>query len=683
MKYRSEIDGLRALAVLPVVFFHAGLPTFSGGYVGVDVFFVISGYLITRIIREQLRLNVFTIRGFYERRARRILPMVFVVCAACIPFAWAWMLPDELVGFSRSLIATTTFASNVLFWLESGYFEGAAELKPLLHTWSLSVEEQFYLFFPLLLLLLSKLHQRRQFAIVLLMTIVSFALSIYGAYSHPDANFYLIPARAWELGIGSLLALRADEKTDVVPHRNEKLASFGLSLIVFSVFFFDESTPFPSQYALLPVLGSALVIGFAAPTTIVGRLLSRPWLTGIGLISYSLYLWHQPVLAFLKMRSLTRPSFGETGAAILISVALAVTSWKFIETPFRNRKKIQNKNVWCLAAAGSAILLSVGIVGHATAGLPDITRERAALASLEERIRVNHGLHRGCTGEFTLQGECRTSDAPTVMVWGDSFAMHLAGGIVADMPEVGLIQHTKSVCGPILGLAPITPKYPRDWALGCLEFNRKVMAWLSENRSVRVAILSSPFSQYLASENQYLTDAGIGVVDTSVLSEAFRKTLTRIEELGVVPIVVSPPPRSGFDLGRCLVSAVRMGTDLSRCDFGRRDYELQGAGVTSFLNELDESYPILWLADHMCDAQTCRAARGHTMLYRDAGHLSYEGSAYLGKELKVFSSAIERAVSPLRARRLRRDGRSLEAGQVEPPGGGQNSVLPTPAQSPQ
>lgn len=650
MKYRPEIDGLRALAVLPVVFFHAGLAAFSGGYVGVDVFFVISGYLITTIIREQLRLNTFTIRGFYERRARRILPMMFVVCAACIPFAWAWMLPGELREFGQSLIAATTFASNILFWSQSGYFDGAAELKPLLHTWSLSVEEQFYLFFPLLLLLLNKFHQGRQFAVVLLITVASFTLSIYGAYSRPSANFFLIPTRAWELGIGSLLALREIEKTNVVRRGNEGLASFGLALVVFSIFFFDESTPFPSQYALAPVLGTALVIGWAAPSTIVGGILSHTWLTGIGLISYSLYLWHQPVFAFLKLRSLTPPSSGEMAAAILISIALAVASWKLVETPFRNRQRVPNKTLWRFGAACSAILLSIGVVGHATAGLPDITKERAALTGLAERFRVNHGLHRECEGEFTIQRECRTGNAPTVMVWGDSYAMHLVEGIVADMPEVSLIQHTKSVCGPILGLAPITPKYPRDWALGCLDFNRKVMEWLSKNRSVQVAILSSPLAQYLDPESRYLTDAGIGAVDTSVLSQAFRKTLARIEDMGVVPIVVSPPPRGPFDVGRCLVSAVRFGADLTRCNFQRGDYELRQAGVISLLKEIDIRYPVVWLADHMCDWETCRAARGRTTLYRDVGHLSYEGSEYLGKELKVFSSAIERAGSPTKPR---------------------------------
>lgn len=650
MKYRSEIDGLRALAVLPVVFFHAGLTAFSGGYVGVDVFFVISGYLITTIIREQLRLKTFTIRGFYERRARRILPMMFVVCAACIPFAWAWMLPGELQEFGQSLIATTTFASNILFWSQSGYFDGAAELRPLLHTWSLSVEEQFYLFFPLLLLLLHKFHPGRQFAIVLLITVASFTLSIYGAYSRPSANFYLIPTRAWELGIGSLLALRENEKTNVVRRGNEGLAALGLALIVLPIFLFDESTPFPSQYALAPVLGTALVIGWAAPSTIVGRILSHPWLTGIGLISYSLYLWHQPVFAFLKLRSLTPPSSGEMAAAILISFALAVTSWKLIETPFRSRERIQNKTVWRFAAVCSAVLLSIGVVGHATAGLRDVSKERAALSGLGERFRVNHGLHQDCEGEFTTQGECRTGNAPTIMVWGDSYAMHLVAGIVADMPEVSLVQHTKSVCGPILGLAPMTPKYRRDWALGCLDFNRKVMQWLSENRSVQVAILSSPFAQYLDPESEYLTDAGIGAVDISVLTEAFSKTLTRIEAMGVVPIVVSPPPRGPFDVGRCLVSAVRIGADFTGCDFQRRDSELQQAGAIAFLKKLDVNYQVVWLADRMCDSKTCSAARGHTMLYRDVGHLSYEGSEYLGKELKVFSSAIERAGSPMKSR---------------------------------
>jgi len=204
--YRPEIDGLRALAVMPVLFFHAGFSLISGGYIGVDIFFVISGYLITSIIQREISTNRFSIINFYERRARRILPALFVVCLACIPFGYFWMLPFELKSFFDSIISINLFVSNILFWRESEYFSAAAELKPLLHTWSLSVEEQFYVFFPLLLFFLSKFKNVVVFLVILIITLLSLALADFAVTHHSTANFYLLPTRIWELGIGALLA---------------------------------------------------------------------------------------------------------------------------------------------------------------------------------------------------------------------------------------------------------------------------------------------------------------------------------------------------------------------------------------------------------------------------------------------------------------------------------------------
>ena len=317
MIYRKEIDGLRAVAVVPVILFHAGLAVFSGGYVGVDVFFVISGYLITTILISELEQGNFSIARFYERRARRILPALFLVMLCCIPFAWIWMLPKELQDFSLSLVAVALFGSNILFWRQESYFAPAAELKPLLHTWSLAVEEQYYLLFPLALMLCWRFGRGRVFLTIAGVAVASLLLSEWGWRNAPSANFYLAPMRAWELLIGSLCAFWLSGR-DLRP--NNRLSLLGLALIVFAIFYYDDATPFPSVYALLPVLGTALIILFGgAGTWVAGMLGARPFV-GIGLISYSAYLWHQPLFAFARLRSINEP----TQSLMLVLAALSL-----------------------------------------------------------------------------------------------------------------------------------------------------------------------------------------------------------------------------------------------------------------------------------------------------------------------------------------------------------------------
>ncbi|MBT4711447.1 MAG: acyltransferase [Alphaproteobacteria bacterium] len=350
MDYRREIDGLRAVAVIPVILFHAGFQWFSGGYVGVDVFFVISGYLITAIIISELAQGDFSLVQFYQRRARRILPALFFVMACCIPFALMWMLPIQLNDFSESLIAVTLFASNVLFWRESGYFAPAAGELPLLHTWSLAVEEQYYILFPIFLILIWRFGRTPVFYAIVLVAAVSLLLSQWGSRNAPIANFFLAPTRVWELLAGSLCAFVAISPGLTI--RN--LASIlGLGMVVFGVVFFDQSTPFPSFYALVPVVGTALILLFGTRGTITATFLSARGLVGIGLISYSAYLWHQPLFAFARIRSLHAPTQSVMIGAAVLSIVLAYFSWRFVETPFR-RKRAHTRlySVSAMVAAG-------------------------------------------------------------------------------------------------------------------------------------------------------------------------------------------------------------------------------------------------------------------------------------------------------------------------------------------
>ena len=295
MEYRKEIDGLRALAVLPVIFFHTGLSTFSGGYVGVDIFFVISGYLITSLILNEQKTGAFSIVDFYERRARRILPALTVVLFATTLAAYTILDPWLLKQFSQSLVSVASFSSNVFFYLKSGYFSAASDQIPLIHTWSLAVEEQYYLFFPILVVLLWPYGQRALIWLLILVALFSLALADYLSDKSVDANFYLIFSRAWELFSGSIIAFVPRHNIDTDRWIKDSLSTLGLILLAYSIFFFDESTPFPSIFTLVPVIGTSLIILFSDPHTIVGRFLSKKILVTIGLMSYSLYLWHHPI----------------------------------------------------------------------------------------------------------------------------------------------------------------------------------------------------------------------------------------------------------------------------------------------------------------------------------------------------------------------------------------------------
>lgn len=359
MNYRSEIDGLRAFAVVPVILFHAGIWPVTGGYVGVDIFFVISGYLITTLIAAALLEGRFSIIDFYERRARRILPALFVVQLACIPFAIMWMMPNQRHDFFQSLVAVNLFGSNLLFWAEDDYFGLASDLKPLLHTWSLAVEEQFYLFFPLILILMIRKGSRLPWKIAIALVVLSFALCLFVIRRDASTAFYLLPFRAWELGLGSLAAFVLMTRPDF---KNEIGALAGLVAIIASIFLLDHDTLFPSEWALLPVLGTMLLILCAQKGTVTQRILSwRPFVF-IGLISYSAYLWHQPLFAFARIR-FDELSISVTVGLMAATFVLAVLSWRFIEQPVRRAPKRQvQKAGFILFASHQSVFLASGIV---------------------------------------------------------------------------------------------------------------------------------------------------------------------------------------------------------------------------------------------------------------------------------------------------------------------------------
>jgi peptidoglycan/LPS O-acetylase OafA/YrhL len=369
MNYRKEIDGLRAVAVMPVILFHAGFTYFSGGYVGVDVFFVISGYLITSILLRELDQGGFSILRFYERRARRILPALVFVMVSCIPFALAWMVPYQIKLLSQGFVAVTLFASNILFWKKTGYFSPDSENNPLLHTWSLAVEEQYYLFFPLYLLFVWRFGRNPVFYTIVIFSIISLLLSEWGWRYAPKANFYLAPFRAWELLAGSICAFLHFQREE---RASNLMSVIGLALIIFSIFYYDESTPFPSLYALAPVVGTAFIILFAQPGTWVANVLSLKFFVGVGLVSYSAYLWHQPIFAFARIRSQHEPTQWFMLGLSILTFVLAYITWRYVERPFRKRPfpALQSRAaLFRVAGAVGAVFLALGVYGHVSGGL--------------------------------------------------------------------------------------------------------------------------------------------------------------------------------------------------------------------------------------------------------------------------------------------------------------------------
>ncbi len=421
MTYRREIDGLRALAVLPVMLFHAGVDAVRGGFVGVDVFFVISGYLITSIILHERAAGTFTLTGFYERRARRILPALFTVMVACLPFTYWWLLPGDLAAFGKSLVAVSTFVSNISFWKESGYFATTTELKPLLHTWSLAVEEQYYVLFPLSLLILWRfLTTRWIVAVFAVVAVVSFGLAQWGAYHQPEATFYLLPTRAWELLIGVMVAFYLFDRQIAVPTAVCQAGSLlGFGLLTSAVFLFDTHTPFPSVYALVPTIGTACLILFATPLTWAGKVLGHPAFVGIGLISYSAYLWHQPLLAFARHRE-SEPAQAVLIGLVLVALFLAFLTWNFIERPCRNRQMVTRPVLVSVLSVVATGLIGLGLASYTTNGFVD---------RYAEEDRELAGFNVAAAGEYVrrrfhahMLGAFDGSTKRKVLVIGDSYA---------------------------------------------------------------------------------------------------------------------------------------------------------------------------------------------------------------------------------------------------------------------
>jgi peptidoglycan/LPS O-acetylase OafA/YrhL len=640
MLYRREIDGLRALAVMPVVLFHAGFQTFSGGFVGVDVFFVISGYLITSIIYNEKLESTFTLVNFYERRARRILPALYLVLAICLPLAYLWLLPEDLKKFSGSLASVILFISNHFFSNQSAYFDSAAELKPLLHTWSLAVEEQYYLLFPPFVMAAWRLGTRWIFVLIATLAAISLGLAQYLSAAKPTTAFFILPTRAWELLIGAMTVFYFVKTKPIMVSAslNQLGSTAGFALLLYAIFAFDEHTPFPSIYTLAPTVGTALIILFATAHTWVGRLLSTRGFVGIGLISYSAYLWHQPLLAFARYHHIGEASKLLLSMLVLATFVLAYLSWKFVETPFRNKARFSRAFIFQLFLFGSAFFLTLGFWGNHTKGLPD--RPHMKAYQVFENDITPFG-YQQCRDKTLSEGEklnhclISTSEPINAALIGDSHADDKFHGLAQNSKDLNWMLIGNSSCPPLLGVDVVGIEHT------CRQKFEKIIGWLTTQDAIKTIAISywanyalpTPYAadhirMKLNVDSIKITSAEMNSYDRNTLFfYGLRKTIQQLLLANKHVIIFLDIPELPYLPIDCVKSGMTCVDNISNV------YIRQSLHRDN-LTKLQQEFPQIRVFDPtalFCYATTCSYTKGDVVLYRDSHHLTLSGSSIYGQ----------------------------------------------------
>jgi peptidoglycan/LPS O-acetylase OafA/YrhL len=619
VSHRSDIDGLRAVAVLVVVFGHLGT-RFTGGFIGVDVFFVISGYLISGMMMAEMARQEFSLAGFYERRVRRIIPALAVMVAVVSVLVYRLFVPLETVGFAKSLLATLFSVSNFLFWRESGYFDVASSLKPLLHTWSLAVEEQFYIFFPLFLLGLRRWFPSRIKAAILVTAAVSLIAAAIVLRHRPEAAFYFSPLRGWELLAGTILSQRYLRPIRTRLGRNLASAA-GLFLIVIPALEYSDGTPFPGLAAVPPVLGAALVIAAGETgSSIVGRMLSWRPVVFVGLISYSLYLWHWPIIVFQNTASLFFPGVANNGRDKLlllgVSLALGALSWRFVEQPFRKGPMRPNRSTlfWGsgVAVAGLAFAALAMVVTHGWPGrfppeaLPVLNYtfkartpgDRDWLCVIEAEKQFSDLKQDGCLAP--------PDGRPSAFVIGDSHAGVVWPGLARVYPDGQVLEAATVGCRPLLK-SNIDPQSlcRRVWDFLYHDF-------LPRRHFDSVVIVGRWQKDEIASLGE---------------------TVTYLRGLGQQVIVIGPTPEFDVPEPRLLGLVMRYGNlaDIERYRSAEaREIDRSIAHLAQ--NEWHVRYVSMF--DDLCTPECAVFAAPHVPLLFDRDHLTLEGSIMLATAIR-------------------------------------------------
>lgn len=647
--YRKDIDGLRSLAVVPVVFSHAGFIGFSGGFVGVDIFFVISGYLITGLLLKELTDGRFSIVKFYERRARRILPALFFVLVVMLVVATAYYPPSLFIGLARSTIATLFFASNFWFFRSaSDYFAPDAEFEPLLHTWSLAVEEQFYIVFPILLWWLMRWQRQTVLGILIAICLVSLAVSVWATQRYPSANFYFSITRAWELGIGSVLAFGIANR---LRHRAiaETVAALGLAALVYSVTTYDAGTAFPGLAAVIPCLGAAAIIWSGTQQdTFVSRMLSNRVLVGIGLISYSLYLWHWPVFVLFRLQlgTVDLPVFSAVVATV-ISLALAIFSWKFVEQPFRKPAPAGFSQRFIFMSSAGAMIVVFIVSGAVELGKGFPGRMPADVLALFEAAGDERADLDNCIGQFQQGDLCeigvlsRETAENNILLWGDSHAGAVSPGLDTIAAEFGLGGSVafKAACAPLLDVVRVD--MGQDHA--CDVFNSSIIKMLRDRDDYPVVVLAARWALVaegtgapgerrdpiiLRRSGDFDSRGGIAE-NFAVFEEALLRTVDEIRKTGRQVIILASVPEIGWNVPQILGNAKLMSTGLPDGP-SLRDVKRRNIRVDRVIHRAAEAPGVraIDLAPGFCAPDCVVQAEGRP-LYSDDDHLSTFGARRL------------------------------------------------------
>lgn len=655
LRYRPEIDGLRAVAVIIVILYHAGfrkdgVTLFGGGFVGVDVFLVISGYLIGSILLREIQEGRMRFLTFYERRARRILPALYAVLLATVPLAWLIMLPGAMKDHGIALSSAVASASNIFFWHEVSYDAAENLANPLIHTWSLGLEEQFYLVFPALLLICHRFARRHMAMMLAGLCGISLLLAEYMTAQMPDASFFLLPARFWELGVGALLALA--ELRGTAPASSSWRAALGLAAILICVPLMRVNWHHPGLATILPVGGAALLIRYGGRDTPVGALLASRPMAGIGLISYSLYLWHQPVFAFARLYSASETSWTAKLALIALSALLAMATFRLVEKPTRDRKRVSSRTIWAIAIGGALLLGTSGALIYREGGFPGrFPGPLTAIAKaerIEEAAIAQNG--KGCLNYVPALGPCSFTRpglaGAQLILAGDSHARTLSGSMIAQLADGGPIGRVtllnRGGCLMLLGVTRVDGGLP-----SCPEsYNRDRMRFLlSHPHSVVVLMMRWPV---LLEQSRFDNGAG-GVepgasphiapgngpfgqaVSPAMVQSALRATVAPLLKAGLRVVLVYPVPEMGWNIPRKLLEESRDGR-------GWLSPSIASVSLAQFHARSRQSYALLdSLGDHpgllriypeqsLCRDGRCYSHRGERIFYRDDNHLTRAGA---------------------------------------------------------
>jgi peptidoglycan/LPS O-acetylase OafA/YrhL len=652
--YRPDIDGIRAIAVLSVVFFHAGVPYLTGGSTGVDIFFVISGYLIGGHIFSAACAGKFSFLGFYQRRAKRILPAFYGMLLFTIAAALLLMSPHEARAFAITAVSAVLSASNIYYWHSTDYFTTSANLQPLLNTWSLGVEEQFYAVIPLLMVLLARIRRSLVMPFILIVCVLSFSLAWFELTSHPNNVFYLLPERAWELGAGVALAvIELTRKRIRIPLALSQLIGLvGLALIAAPVFILNSSSRFPGPAVLPSVLGTALLI--AAPESVINqKLLSLPPMVFIGKISYSLYLWHWPLLAYLSLASGGQLALRAALPAVGISFVAAVLSYYAIEQPFRRSAMAPGPLLIRYAIASGVMVTlcaAVWLSGGARQRFPELAQmdRDSQILPFDPCLSTNRSAHP------RLSAPCfnPTDARPLVAIWGDSHAAALAPGMrsIANDEGYGFVQLTHGVCAPLTGAVDYEPKKSMA-AVNCMQFKREALAFLKNTPRVRTVILTAYWSfafQQDHDDHWIVTDpehvVGIPAAEQAALifRQSLQSSIQALQAAGKKVIVLNDVPHfasdpmlnvrtAGIPLRRMLAN--RLGSS------NANDPGTKPEGMLSSVAMADEQLkqvlaqfpgvPLIDLSPEFCHhGNECDYRIGNRILYGDSGHLTPYGASH-------------------------------------------------------